>query len=496
MDQKVVEAAVKWLDLDSGLLSDRAEQQDAGGSAQHVEDGHDRQIVLDSGDPLPSAELFIQARFTAGRLRTLHHSQGEFYRWTGTYYLPASEDELKATLYPFLGKAKRRATNGRLAPFKPTKSKVANVLDGLKAVVHLPRATPPTWLGELTAPPPRELLACTNGLLHLPSGELLPHDPRFFALNALDYAYEPDAPPPTPWLVFLDQLWPGDQESVETLQELFGYLLTDDTSQQKIFLLVGPRRGGKGTIARVLTASVGIENVCAPTLASLTQNFGLWPLIGKRLALVSDARLGRRTDQQTLTERLLSISGEDAITVDRKHKEFWTGKLPTRFTILTNELPRMDDTSGALASRFIVLLLTKSWLGKEDPLLTDKLLVHRPGILRWARAGWLRLQQRGHFIQPNSAEAAVQDLHDLGSPVSEFVRERCEIGPQFQVPRDDLYRAWEEWCENHGRTKVTIKATFGRDLRAVLPTLKDCRPTDGGQRVRGYWGLRLRAASE
>jgi putative DNA primase/helicase len=37
------------------------------------------------------------------------------------------------------------------------------------------------------------------------------------------------------------------------LGEIFGYMLTADTSQRKIFLLVGPTRGGKGTIGRVLT---------------------------------------------------------------------------------------------------------------------------------------------------------------------------------------------------------------------------------------------------
>jgi putative DNA primase/helicase len=44
-----------------------------------------------------------------------------------------------------------------------------------------------------------------------------------------------------------------DVEAIETLQEWCGYCLTTDTRQQKIFLVVGPKRSGKGTIARVLT---------------------------------------------------------------------------------------------------------------------------------------------------------------------------------------------------------------------------------------------------
>src|SRR3984893_1143102 len=118
-----------------------------------------------------------------------------------------------------------------------------------------------------------------------------------------------------------------------------------------MFLIVGPKRSGKGTIARVLTSIVGLDSSVAPTLAGLGMNFGLAPLIGKRVAIISDARLGGRADQHVIAERLLSITGEDAITIDRKYRDAWTGRLQTRFLILSNELLRLADASGTLASR-------------------------------------------------------------------------------------------------------------------------------------------------
>ena len=57
------------------------------------------------------------------------------------------------------------------------------------------------------------------------------------------------------------------------------------------------------------------------------KKFGLAPLIGKPLAFITDARLGSRSNQAAITERLLSISGEDAQTIDRKHIDAWTGRL-------------------------------------------------------------------------------------------------------------------------------------------------------------------------
>ena len=322
---------------------------------------------------------------------------------------------------------------------------------------------------------------------------MLAHTPAFFNVNAVGYPYDAGARKPAAWLAFLASIWPDDQASIDTIQELFGLLLTGDTSQQKAFLIVGPKRSGKGTIARVLTAILGLDNVAGPTLSSLTQNFGLEPLIGKPLAIISDARLGGRADASIVVERLLAITGEDVITVDRKHRVTWTGRLPTRFVILTNELPRLPDASAALASRFIVLALTRSFYGREDVALTRKLTGELPGVLNWAIEGWLRLYARGHFVQPRSAAEAAEELADLGSPIGAFVQERCKVGASYTVECELLYSAWVIWCSVQRRDHPGTVQTFGRDLRAAVPGLRTTQPrgaTTAG-RVRYYQGVGL-----
>ena len=255
-----------------------------------------------------------------------------------------------------------------------------------------------------------------------------------------------------------------------------------------MLLIVGPRRSGKGTIARVLTRLVGASNVAGPTTSSLAGQFGLQPLIGRSLAIVSDARFSGE-NIQTVIERLLCISGEDTLTIDRKHMTSVTMKLPTRFVFLTNELPRLNDASGALAGRFMMLKLTESFYGREDKALTDKLLTELPGILNWAIEGWKRLRERKFFIQPSSVEDALRDMEDLSSPVGAFVRQRCEIGPGLRVWLDDLYAAWKSWCEADGRVTVTTKQTFSRDLMAAVPGVATRVGTNG---FRFYQGISLK----
>ena len=72
------------------------------------------------------------------------------------------------------------------------------------------------------------------------------------------------------------------------------------------------------------------------------------PLLGKSIAIISDARLNGR-DSSIVVERLLSISGEDVLCVNRKNKDQWNGKLPSRLMLCTNELPRLGDASAAIA---------------------------------------------------------------------------------------------------------------------------------------------------
>src|SRR5262249_9791470 len=87
----------------------------------------------------------------------------------------------------------------------------------------------------------------------------------------------------------------------------------------------------------------------------------------------------------------------------------------------TNELPRISDTSGALVGRLIVLVLRRSFYGREDPALTARLLTELPGILNWAVHGYRRLRQRGYFVPPATAREALEDLEVLASPIKAFI---------------------------------------------------------------------------
>ena len=165
-----------------------------------------------------------------------------------------------------------------------------------------------------------------------------------------------------------------------------------------------------------------------------------------------------------ITANLLAISAGDPMTIDRKHKAAWTGRLATRLVIMSNELPSLRDNSPALANRFTPLILEQSFLGREDVGLATRIIASElPGVLLWALEGWRRMRERGHFALPTSSQEAIAEILDLGSPVAAFVNARCDLGDGKTVEKEQLYRAYRAWCDATEQRAVAPNV-FSRDL--------------------------------
>ena len=471
-------------------------------------------LGIEDDDPHRLARLYLR-RFEHPDGLTLRYWGGDFARWRDGAYDVLSDDEVRNELTRVVEREFHRLHAERVRMFtlnaekgdpkakaakaprksRVTRNLVSDVLQALKSECGLPSSlNPPAWLD--CGPPAGELVAARNGLVHLPSlvaGRpcFTRSTPRFFTLNRVDFDFDAEAPPPARWVAFLEQLWPGDPQSVACLQEWFGYLLTSDTSLHKMLLMIGPPRAGKGTIARVLKALLGEKNVGAPTLGKLGERFGLQDLIGKPVALIADARLSGRADAVAVTEELLSISGEDPRTVDRKNRDPLTLKLNTRFIFFSNEMPQLGDASGAILGRLVILRLTRSFLGHEDLGLLDRLLPELPGILLWAAEGWARLRETGRFTVAQSAAEITEEAESVISPLRAFLAERVEIEEDGFASTRDLYAAWAEWCKRRGRENVEPLERFVTRLRAAMPDIRAERPRDGKRRIHGYSGIRL-----
>jgi putative DNA primase/helicase len=196
-----------------------------------------------------------------------------------------------------------------------------------------------------------------------------------------------------------------------------------------------------------------------------------------------------------ITEKLLSIIGEDVQDINRKNKPYWSGILRLRLMILSNELPDFKDDTGVIATRFVILQTQVSFLGREDTNLEEKLCGELSGILNWALIGWQRLVERGKFAPPGAGELN-EELASNASAIKAFVAEGCELGPEYSVMIEAVYDRYRIWCEGNGAKswadRLPINQFSGKLRAAFHGQVQVIRPRDGGTRKRAFLGLRLR----
>jgi P4 family phage/plasmid primase-like protien len=447
-------------------------------------------VIVSAVDHMGRAGKFISLE--RGHLK---HYRDDFYDHRDGRYVPLDDDAIKTHLYRFLDAALTRNKKGELVPFCPGIHSVSETMAATRAHTYVNSDRElPCWLDGRSGPNPEDLICFPNGILDIRTGAFSPPDPMLFTTSAVGFEYDPAAPSPVKWINFLDQIYDGDDDQIGGLQEMFGYCISNDVSQEKAFGWIGPKRSGKDTKRRMLCTLLPANAVCGPTLGSLgTEPFGMEPLLHKQLAIVGDMRLGKKTDKNLLAENLLKLTGRGLFTVGRKFKAPWHGMLPCKLLLISNVRLMIPDASGAVASRIITFTTQKSFYGKEDPqLFARDLRPEAPGVLLWALEGLRRMRERGRLHEPASSVEERDALERGGSPVMAFVKDCCSLeNREAEIATDKLYGAYKDYAAANNLFSRD-KSWFVRDLKSASgERVKEKKLTIGGERVPGLRGIQI-----
>lgn len=439
------------------------------------------------GAPMAVGREIVRLARRAGTL-PYRYWRGDFYQHTGTHWEIVDKTTINKWLYhvtenAFYQKQVKGVWEG--VAWNPDSVKVGRLRHALSD-------------GLLTHDGDEDrCIALQNGVYNLKTKRLDAHHESRFNLTVLPFAYDPDATCPR-WEQFLREVLPGDPEAQAFLAEWFGYVLSGRTDQQKMLSMVGAKRSGKGTAARVLEMLLGAAGVTSPTIGQLGGDFGEQSLIGKKLAVMSDVRWNNGRAVAEAVPVLLAIVGEDSRDVARKNRENWHGYLGVRFMMMSNEPPNFRDASGALAYRMLQVHFTQSFAGREDTGLTDTLRTELPGIFNWAIAGLQRFAARGRLVAPASGEALAAEVRRLASPYQAFLEDFCELDPEAVTAVPDLLRSYGQWARREGRTQdQQTTSSLSRGLRTTderITVEPRRRILPNGQKVTMLRGVRLAVA--
>lgn len=317
--------------------------------------------------------------------------------------------------------------------------------------------------------------------------ELKAHDKDHHATSILNFDFDPEAQCKR-WLKFLDEVFESDENSIRLLQQFMGYYLVYDYRWQKILVMLNKSRSGKGTIVKVIRELVGEAAFAPTTLTKLGSSFELDPLRYAKVAVIADAKQAKRDNLSQSHETLLNISGNDPVSVERKHKQSINTVIPARLLIVANEYPKFNDSQGALRNRTSILNFNVSFADRQDVNLFAKLKKELPGIFNWALRGLVDLAETGNFVETEAGAAKARELGVYQNPLGTFVEEILYQKKDATISTNDLYELYQRFCRSVD-VYCMVKVEFSRRLTHLAPWIGHSRIGSKKERARVLVGV-------
>ncbi len=330
------------------------------------------------------------------------------------------------------------------------------------------------------------LLGVRNGVIDLRTGTMLANDPSMLITRMCSASHDRTATCPR-WLTFLDQVFDGDLDTIDTVQRALGYTLTGLASEEVLFICFGHGSNGKSVFNNVVANILGsYGRVAPPSLLTLRRNGDSSPrndlaaLAGARYVSINELQSGDRLDEQVVK----LLAGRERIAARFLHKEFFEF-MPT-FTpwLRTNHKPVITGDDDGIWRRLVLIPFRQQFSGQaKDPNLEPKLMEERDGILGWMVEGAVKWQRDGLKLSPTIRREGASYRKD-SDLLGQFLGEVCITDPNESVLQADLYRQYRAWTQANGIGAIA-KASFTRRLAERGHTEKK----SNGQRF--YCGLKI-----
>lgn len=337
-----------------------------------------------------------------------------------------------------------------------------------------------------------------NGIFNTETGELLPHDKKYYFTNKMDIIYNKDAKCPN-ILKFFSEVHAGCD--IPIIQEMFGYCMYPEYIYHKIFFMLGTGRNGKGTELNLLTRFIGKRNVASATVNDLiTNTFNSAQLFSKLANISGDIGMESIEDAGILKR----LSGGDSVMAQHKFGHPFEFINYAKLIYAMNDPPEIRDKSDAMWNRMIHITFPNKFLDIDintDPHILDKLTTPEEisGLFNWAMEGLKRLKTNGKFSYNKTVEENREAYERKSDPVKGFAIDKLIYADGKYIPKDHLRRIYSDWCKNEKLPSVN-DVLFSKKLKDALPgcypTRLRAEPGDDDSKIRVFMNIALKNESD
>jgi P4 family phage/plasmid primase-like protien len=297
---------------------------------------------------------------------------------------------------------------------------------------------------------------CQNCTLNLKDFTQHAHRPSDFLSKISNVIFDPKAKCDR-WTTFINEIMQDDIDKAKFLQKGLGYTLTGDTSKECFFILYGSTsRNGKGTTMETTLHIIGdYGRTTEPETITQKQNQSggnpsedIAGLKGARFVNISEPDKGIRLNN-ALVKR---VTGGDSIRARFLHQNSFEFRPEFKLFINTNHLPRITDDTVFKSGRVKLIPFERHFPESEqDDNLKPffKQPENMSGIFNWFIEGLKLLNNEG-LKQPESVRAATAQYQEDSDTIGVFIRECLIEAKNSNVTLKEVYKEYEQWCENNG----------------------------------------------
>lgn len=351
------------------------------------------------------------------------------------------------------------------------------------------------------------LINLRNGVLNLDTMELSPHSHEFYFSWNVDINYTPEATQAPEFTDFLSSTFNGDEETMETLIIIGGYIIYPRNKMEKMFIFLGNGANGKSTLINIYKMFFAKKFLTSMSLMTLSaKNAGLEreQLVNSRLNIASEEKEGR-IDSEELKK---IISGQD-IDVRRKFKTGINLSPKTKIIVDSNGVPYFDDTSHGIKRRLLIINFNNEFLEGSDweralavhgdpnkygiyqcknyDEMIDKITLELPAILNMFLAGLNKLRKL-HWKIPTGKHVrqSMEDYEEIADNWKTWMEDNYLLDnseSNFGITFNQIYNEYDTWYQdNFFKHCPHSKIKFARRLKIyykIKPSPKSYRDSGG-----------------
>lgn len=341
-----------------------------------------------------------------------------------------------------------------------------------------------------------DLLACGNGVVHLPTLALSPPKPNDYITRHTDVVYKFDAdtfPLYAEWEQTVRVAFNGDEALYDYVHRAIGYSATGHTREQCMFVLWGGGSNGKNLLMDPVRRALGTHarTISTKVFDAETKD----SQVDYEKAAMSGVRLGVSSEfkeRVAINESFVKgVTGDDTITARHIYGSPFEFKPLVKLFLLTNPRPEVRGTDDGIWRRLRLIQFTVTF-GDDDAVaagvaqrLKDTGLLDKftspeglEVVLRWIAEGARKYLTDGGLRTPKKVIDATNKYRREEDFLGLFLTDCCEYlskqridemrereavglgkvdkaAERLYVAKEELFQAYEQWCEENGHKPMS-----------------------------------------